>query len=291
VLPEVFLWRGPRAQERNAAEPIPGPATQQLAKLARQLNIYLLAGSILEDSGAAGACSSQSPSPTLRGRAGEGTPFSSSSDDRQVIGTPSKIPVAQSPSPSPSPTLRGRAGEGTCDRVFNTSLLFDPHGEIIARYRKVHLFDIDIPGHVTIRESDSRAAGDAAVTVPTELGVIGMTVCYDLRFPELYRKLTWAGAEIIAVPSAFTFPTGAAHWEILLRARAIENQVYVIAPDQIGSSPSGVVDFGNSMIVDPWGKPLARAADREMVILAEINRDYQQKVRRELPCLEHVKFR
>jgi predicted amidohydrolase len=229
ILPEVFLWRGPRAEERSSAEPIPGPTSGHLGKLASRLGLHLLAGSMLERS------------------------------------------------------------DG--DKVFNTSLLFDRRGEIIARYRKAHLFDVDIPGHITIRESDTRAAGDTAVAVPTELGVIGMTVCYDLRFPELYRRLTWAGAEIITVPSAFTFPTGAAHWEILLRARAIENQVYVIAPDQIGRSPSGVVDFGNSMIVDPWGKPLARAADREMVIFAEIDRDYQQKVRRELPCLEHVKFR
>ncbi len=118
-----------------------------------------------------------------------------------------------------------------------------------------------------------------------------MSICYDLRFPELYRRLTLAGAEIITVPSAFTFPTGAAHWEVLLRARAIENQVYLIAPDQIGKSPSGIVDFGNSMIVDPWGQPLARAADREMLILAEIDRDHQDRVRHELPCLTHIKLR
>jgi deaminated glutathione amidase len=228
VLPEVFSWRGARDGEHGAAEPIPGPTTNRLAALARQLGIHLVAGSILEDSGR--------------------------------------------------------------PKVFNTSVLFDPRGEILARYRKLHLFDVDIPGHVSIRESDTRTAGDAVVTVPTALGVIGMTVCYDLRFPELYRQLTLAGAEIITVPSAFTFPTGAAHWEILLRARAIENQVYLIAPDQIGRSPSGVTDFGNSMIIDPWGKPLARAADREMPIYAEIDRDYQERVRRELPCLRHVKL-
>lgn len=175
-------------------------------------------------------------------------------------------------------------------KPFNTSVLFNPRGDIVARYRKLHLFDVDIPGHVTIRESDTRAGGDGVVTAPTDLGVIGMSVCYDLRFPELYRQLTLAGAEIVTVPSAFTFPTGTAHWEVLLRARAIENQVYVIAPDQIGRSPSGVVDFGNSMIIDPWGKPLARAADREMVIYAEIDRDYQERVRRELPCLSHIKL-
>lgn len=227
VLPEVCLWRGPRAEERSIAEPIPGPSTRRLGDLARQLGIHLLAGSLMEENGA---------------------------------------------------------------KPFNTSLLFDAGGEIVARYRKLHLFDVDIPGHVTVRESDTRTGGDRVVSVPTELGVIGMTVCYDLRFPELYRQLTLAGTEIITIPSAFTFPTGAAHWEVLVRARAIENQVYVIAPDQIGRSAGGVVDFGNSMIVDPWGKPLARAADRETVIFAEIDRDYQERVRRELPCLTHIKL-
>ena len=224
VLPEVFLWRGPRGEEHAAAELIPGPSTERLGELARRHGIHLLAGSMLEENGA---------------------------------------------------------------KPFNTSVLFDPRGDIVARYRKLHLFDVDIPGHVSIRESDTRAPGDVVVTVPTELGVIGMTVCYDLRFPELYRRLMLAGAEIIAVPSAFTFPTGAAHWEVLLRARAIENQVYVIAPDQIGRSPAGIVDFGNSMIIDPWGKVIARAADKECFVTAEIDRDYLEKVRRELPCLAH----
>ncbi|HVO25121.1 MAG TPA: carbon-nitrogen hydrolase family protein [Candidatus Margulisiibacteriota bacterium] len=228
VLPEVFLWRGPRSDEHRAAEPIPGPSSNRLGELARQLKLHLLAGSILEESGA--------------------------------------------------------------ERVFNTSVLFDPRGQIVARYRKVHLFDVDIPEHVTIRESDTRVGGTAVATAPTELGIIGMTICYDLRFPELYRQLTLSGAEIITVPSAFTFPTGAAHWEVLLRARAIENQVYVIAPDQIGRSPSGVLNFGHSMVVDPWGAVTARAADREMVICTEIDRDYQARVRRELPCLAHVKL-
>jgi len=228
VLPEVFLSRGLRSEERAAAEPIPGPSTERLSALARRLNIHLVAGSILEQTGG--------------------------------------------------------------DRVFNTSVVFDARGELIGCYRKLHLFDVDIPGHVSIRESETRAPSDRSVTVSTALGVLGLSVCYDLRFPELYRQLTRAGAEIITVPAAFTFPTGAAHWEILLRARAIENQVYVVAPDQIGKSPSGVVDFGNSMIIDPWGVPLARAADREMVIFAEIDRDYQERVRRELPCLTHVKL-
>ncbi|HVM97922.1 MAG TPA: nitrilase-related carbon-nitrogen hydrolase, partial [Candidatus Acidoferrales bacterium] len=166
-----------------------------------------------------------------------------------------------------------------------------PQGETLARYRKLHLFDVDIAGHVSVRESATRRPGDDVVVVPTQLGTIGLTICYDLRFPELYRRLTLAGAEIVTIPAAFTFPTGAAHWEILVRARAIENQVYIIAPDQIGKAPSGVVDFGNSLIVDPWGTPLACAGEREMVILAEIDREHQARIRRELPCLDHLRLK
>lgn len=229
VLPEVFAWRGPRDQEIEVAESIPGPITDRLGRLARELRIHLLGGSVLE-----------------------------------------------------------RAG--TDRKAFNTSCLFNPRGELVARYRKAHLFDIDLPGHVTIRESDTRQRGRELVTADTDLGKIGLSVCYDLRFPELYRRLTRSGAQLITVPSAFTFPTGAAHWEVLLRARAIENQVYIIAPDQIGRSPSGVNDFGNSLIIDPWGKPVARAADRETIITAEIDLDYLDQVRRDLPCLTHVQF-
>jgi predicted amidohydrolase len=228
VLPEVFLWRGLREEEAAAAEPIPGPVSERLSRLARQLQVYLLAGSILERSDA--------------------------------------------------------------DKAFNTSLLFDARGVLLARYRKLHLFDVDIAGRVAVRESDTRRAGTDVITAATELGVVGLTICYDLRFPELYRRLTQGGAEIIAVPSAFTFPTGAAHWEILLRARAIENQVYLVAANQIGQGPGGVPSFGSSMIIDPWGTPLARAAERETVIFAEIDRDYQKQVRHELPCLAHVRL-
>jgi predicted amidohydrolase len=171
--------------------------------------------------------------------------------------------------------------------VYNTCPVFDPQGRLLATYRKMHLFDVDIPDHIAVRESATRLPGGQAVTVPTELGRLGLSVCYDLRFPELYRTLGAAGAEIVCVPSAFTFATGAAHWEILLRARAIENQVYLVAPNQIGRSASGVMDFGHSLIVDPWGTPLARASNQEAAILAEIDLDYLARVRRELPCLEH----
>ncbi len=187
--------------------------------------------------------------------------------------------------------LAGSFLEGAGEvRAYNTSLLISPQGDLLAQYRKIHLFDVDIPGQVSIKESDSMKPGEDVVVASTPLGTVGLSVCYDLRFPELYRGLSRKGAEIISVPSAFTFPTGAAHWEVLLRARAIENQVYIIAPNQIGKNVYGFADYGNSMIIDPWGKILARAPDRECFITAEIDLDYLEKVRKELPCLAHQRL-
>jgi len=176
------------------------------------------------------------------------------------------------------------------DRAYNTSCLFDPHGALVARYRKIHLFDVELPGRVSVRESATRVPGGEVVALPTELGTLGLSVCYDLRFPELYRRLVRAGAEILLVPSAFTFPTGAAHWEVLCRARAVENQCYVIAPDQTGTSPHGFLDWGDSLIVDPWGRVLARGGEGEGVVTAEVDRAYLARVRRELPCLTHARL-
>ncbi|MGH7821875.1 MAG: carbon-nitrogen hydrolase family protein [Candidatus Binatia bacterium] len=172
-------------------------------------------------------------------------------------------------------------------RCYNTALLFSPDGAIRGQYRKIHLFDVQIPGQVDARESEIRKPGDRAVVVETPLGRVGLSVCYDLRFPELYRELSRSGAEILCIPSAFTFPTGAAHWEPLIRARAIENQAFVIAPNQYGPSPHGHRDYGNSMIVDPWGTVVTRAGDAETVITAELDLGYLAKVRKELPCLRH----
>jgi predicted amidohydrolase len=176
------------------------------------------------------------------------------------------------------------------EKVYNTSVVFGPAGDAIASYRKVHLFDVDIPQRVSVRESDTRRAGNATVVAEIEIAPIGLSICYDLRFPELFRRLVDAGAAVICLPSAFTFTTGAAHWEILVRARAIENQVYLIAPNQIGRGASGIDNYGHSLIVDPWGTPLARAGNTEGPILAEIDLAYLKRVRKEIPCLEHRKF-
>ncbi|MCW5889159.1 MAG: carbon-nitrogen hydrolase family protein [bacterium] len=172
-------------------------------------------------------------------------------------------------------------------RSWNTSVLVSPSGEIAASYRKIHLFDVELPGRVSVRESDARAPGTQVVTVSTELGTIGMAVCYDLRFPELFRRQVAAGAELLTLPSAFTFVTGAAHWAVLCRARAIESQCYLLAANQTGPSAHGHLDFGHSMIVDPWGTVLAEAPEGEGLAMAEIDRDYVVRVRREMPCLEH----
>jgi deaminated glutathione amidase len=230
ALPEVFNWRGKRAEQAAAAETLDGESLGMMSRLARELRIHIVAGSITE------------------------------------------------------------RGEDS-SRSYNTSVLLGPDGGRLAVYRKIHLFDVDLPGRVTVRESDSKIAGANVVCTETPVGAIGLSICYDLRFPELYRRLAFAGARILMVPSAFTFPTGEAHWEPLIRARAIENQAYVIAPAQFGPNIYGYSDYGNSMIVDPWGRVLARAADQEGVVVAPIDLEYQDRVRSELPALKHARLR
>ena len=172
-------------------------------------------------------------------------------------------------------------------KVFNTCLLIDSSGQLQARYRKMHLFDIDLPGQVSYQESSWLSPGDDVVAVPTERGCFGLSICYDLRFPELYRRLIEAGAELLMVPAAFTLATGKDHWQVLLRSRAIENQVFVVAPNQFGQPTPQFTAYGRSTIIDPWGTPLAVAPDGEAMILAQIDPDQQQEIRRHLPALAH----
>lgn len=170
-------------------------------------------------------------------------------------------------------------------RPYNTSFLINPAGRITGRYRKLHLFKIRVPNGIVLNEKAAYTAGTGIVTAPTPLGRLGFSICYDLRFPELYRALVDRGAVIIAVPSSFTFATGKDHWEVLLRARAIENQVYIVAPNQHGTDPQGTKRYGHSMIVDPWGKVLASRPAGNGVICAEIDLEYLTQMRRNLPCL------
>jgi len=169
-------------------------------------------------------------------------------------------------------------------RAFNTSVLIGPDGGDLGAYRKIHMFDVDAGG-VSYRESDHEQPGEEPVTAPVADLTAGLTVCYDLRFPELFRILALRGARLILVPSAFTLATGRDHWEVLLRARAIENQLFVIAPNQVGEAPPHYSSFGRSMVVDPWGVVLATAADGEGVVAAELDFDSQDRVRGSLPAL------
>jgi predicted amidohydrolase len=179
-------------------------------------------------------------------------------------------------------SISERGAEG--EKASNTSVLIGPEGEDLAVYRKIHMFDVDAGG-VSYRESEHERAGTEPVTAPVGELTLGMSVCYDLRFPELFRILALRGARAVAVPSAFTLATGRDHWEVLLRARAIEDQVFVVAPNQSGEAPPHYSSFGRSMIVDPWGTVLATAPDGEGFVAAELDFAAQDRVREQLPSL------
>jgi nitrilase len=173
------------------------------------------------------------------------------------------------------------------DRVGNVSIAFGRDGEAVAAYTKIHLFDVDVGG-ISYRESDGTVAGEEAVVADLDGLRVGLTVCYDLRFPELYRELGERGALVLSIPANFTLLTGMAHWEPLLRARAIENQAFVLAAGQHGRPGGGSKpSFGHSMIIDPWGTVLAQAADGDGVIVAELDLDEQAAIRERLPALRH----
>jgi predicted amidohydrolase len=170
------------------------------------------------------------------------------------------------------------------ERLSNTCCVFAPDGALAAVYRKIHLFDVEVGGHV-YRESESEEPGDEPVVVEAEGWCVGLSVCYDIRFPELYRVLTLAGAELLTVPANFTLATGKDHWHVLLRARAIESQCYVVAAAQVGEPMPGRPSYGHSAIVDPWGTVLADAPDEETVIVADLDRARLRRIRETLPSL------
>lgn len=225
-LPETWTYLGRSRGEKAAAETIPGELTQMLADKARQHNIWLHAGSMLE-----------------------------------------------------------RVEEH--DKLYNTTLVFDPVGDICARYRKIHLFDVDLAGQKAYRESDTIEPGDEIVAFDLDGTKVGLAICYDLRFPELFRILALKGAEVILLPAAFTMATGKDHWEPLIRARAIENSVFLVAPAQVGEHPPHRQCFGRSMVVDPWGVVLAQAGDIPTVITATLEMDEVTRVRGQVPALHN----
>lgn len=226
ALPENVNFMGTEAEKQKLAEPLDGPSFQHFAKLADELDVYLLAGSL--------------------------------------------------PEVGPDPA-----------RAYNTSVLYGPSGQRLAAYRKIHLFDIALGEGATHLESASVSPGTSLSLAQTELASIGLSICYDLRFAELYRVLRRAGAELLCVPAAFTVPTGRDHWQVLLRARAIENQAYVMAPAQYGTNAPDRRTFGRAVIIDPWGTVLAQCADEPSVAVARIDVDKVHALRKKSPCLDH----
>lgn len=224
VLPEMVEFRGDKGLVPEIKTDIPGPVSNRFSEVARELGIWLLAGSIHEN-----------------------------------------IP-----------------GE---DRTYNTSVLFNRDGTEVVRYRKLHLYDVQIPGRVDALESATIAPGSNVVTADIEGHTAGLTICYDIRFPELYRQLSDAGAEIVFLPAAFMMFTGKDHWEVLIRARAIENQCFMLASGQQGVDKRGVATYGRSMIVDPWGTVLATAPDGNGYAIANLDFESLQRIRRELPSV------
>ena len=172
-------------------------------------------------------------------------------------------------------------------KARNTAVIFGPDGKRIATYRKIHLFDVEIENGPTIRESDHVEAGSEVVVADTPLAKFGLSICYDLRFPELYRRLVTHGAEVLLVPAAFTSQTGKDHWEVLIRARAIENFCWVIAPAQTGHHIKGRSSHGHTMIVDPWGTIVAQCSDGPGFCIAEIDPDLMDRARKSIPALQH----
>ncbi len=172
------------------------------------------------------------------------------------------------------------------ERPYNTSLVVEPGGRALARYRKIHLFDVEL-GHESYRESAATSGGSEVVTVALGGFHVGLSICYDLRFPELYRRLVDAGAEVLTVPAAFTLNTGKEHWHVLLRARAIESQCYVLAAAQWGAHPQGRQTYGHALIADPWGTVIAEASDRIGFVRARLERAFLEQVRARVPSLCH----
>jgi predicted amidohydrolase len=226
VLPE--MWDCPYSNDyfREYAEPADGPTVEFMSKLASDLGIYLIGGSISELDG---------------------------------------------------------------DKVYNTSFSFNRQGDLIGRHRKVHLFDIDVEGGIRFMESDTLTAGEEMTVLDTEYCKIGVAICYDVRFPEWFRKMALAGAKLIVLPAAFNMTTGPAHWDLTMRARALDNQVYFAANAPARDENGVYVSYGNSCIASPWGDFIAHADEKEQIIIAELDLDRIEDVRKRLPTFEHLR--
>ncbi len=175
------------------------------------------------------------------------------------------------------------------NQIYNTSYIFDAEGNVLGHHRKIHLFDVDIPGQITFQESSVLSSGQDITVVDHEDMHIGLMICYDVRFPELARAMTLKGADLLVIPAGFNRTTGPLHWELLMRSRAVDNQVFVLAAGSAFNPDSSYQAWGHSMIVDPWGKIIAQTGDEENIVLADLDFSIVEQVRRELPLLKHRK--
>jgi omega-amidase len=183
--------------------------------------------------------------------------------------------------------IGGSIPERELNHIYNTSFVFGPRGELLAKHQKIHLFDVDLPDGISFHESRTMGAGGKITVVKTELCTLGVAICYDIRFPELIRLMALKGAEIVVLPAAFNMNTGPAHWELLLRTRAVDNQVFIVGASSARNTEASYVSFGNSAIVDPWGRIIAQADEKETILYGEIDLQIIKKTREALPLLKH----
>jgi len=181
----------------------------------------------------------------------------------------------------------GSIPEREDNRLYNTSFVFGPGGELLARHRKIHLFDVDVPGGIFFRESDTLSSGNTVTLFATPFGPVGVAICYDIRFPELIRRMTLQGMKCLILPAAFNMTTGPAHWELTMRARALDNQLYVAAVSPARNEKAGYVAYGHSMVANPWGEVLVQADEKPCVITVDIDPTRQIAIREQLPLLKH----
>ncbi len=224
VLPEMFNCPYSNAFFPAFAEEFLGESTNRLSKLAKELGVYIVGGSIPERDG---------------------------------------------------------------DSIYNTSFIFGPEGQLLGRHRKMHLFDIEIEGGISFKESDTLGAGNQVTVIDTPVGRLGIAICYDMRFPELMRLMAEAGAEVLIIPAAFNMTTGPAHWDSLIKIRALDNQVYFVAASPARNLEAAYHAFGHSTIAGPWGDVVSRAGEGEEIIYGELDLEYINKIRDQLPLLKH----
>ena len=261
TLPEMFACPYETPNFPRYAEPEGGPTWQALSALAKKYGIYLSAGSMpeLEET----AAPMQGAANTVDAESGAAAQSAASSD------------------------VSGRAAAMTIRRIYNTAYVFDRQGRQIGKHRKAHLFDIDVKGGQYFKESDTLSPGDHIGCFDTEFGRIGLCICYDFRFPETARLMAQDGAKIILVPAAFNMTTGPAHWELMFRGRAVESQCYVIGTAPARDPHSSYISWGHSIVVDPWGTVLMQMDEKEGIRIVELDLDYVEEVRQELPLLKH----